>query len=292
MLVDPNQAMYYHIVSRCVRRAWLCGRHGRRDYSHRRAWLETRIKQLAPCFAIDVHAYAVMSNHFHLVVHYDPLASTQWSPETVAERWLQACPPKDSRGEIDHGMLELQKHALLQNPAQIEKLRVKIGSLSVFMQLLKQPISRRANLEDGCQGHFFEKRFYSGALLSEEALLAAMAYVDLNPIRAGLVNTLEACDQTSLAERIRLGDLDLGMRPVVSGLHREAPIFVMTIAAYMTKLNSLIVESNASETTREALNKWRQQVSLIKLRQRAFGSAPQLSTWLGSRGLSSREEPL
>ena len=68
-------------------------------------------------------------------------------------------------------------------------LHERLGSLSAFMQHLKQPIARRANIEDGVTGHFFEKRFYSGALLDEEALLTAMAYVDLNPVRAGICET-------------------------------------------------------------------------------------------------------
>ncbi len=132
-----------------------------------------------------------MSNHFHLVVLLDPGACAQWSSDEVADRWLVVCPPKDSEGNLDESLRELRKAMLLEQPEQIERLRRKLGSLSVFMQLLKQPIARRANLEDGCQGHFFEKRFYSGALLDEQALLAAMAYVDLNPIRAKLADTLE-----------------------------------------------------------------------------------------------------
>ncbi|MCH9671889.1 MAG: hypothetical protein K0U93_10625 [Gammaproteobacteria bacterium] len=48
-------------------------------------------------------------------------------------------------------------------------------------------------------GHFFEQRFYSGALLSEQALMAAMAYVDLNPVRARIAEDIEQCDHTSIA---------------------------------------------------------------------------------------------
>ena len=70
------------------------------------------------------------------------------------------------------------------------------------MQHLKQPIARRANEEDGCKGHFFEQRFYSGALLSEEAVLAAMAYVDLNPVRAKLARRLAQCQHASISARL------------------------------------------------------------------------------------------
>jgi len=52
------------------------------------------------------------------------------------------------------------------------------------MNHLKQPIAYQGNKENHCSGHFCEGRFYSGALLEENAVIAAMAYVDLNSIRA------------------------------------------------------------------------------------------------------------
>ena len=89
------------------------------------------------------------------------------------------------------------------------------------MKHLKQPIARRANLEDDCTGHFFEQRFYSGALLTEEALIAAMAYVDLNPVRAKLAKRIEAIRDTSIGERLQVNSAEAladYLRPVVSGL--------------------------------------------------------------------------
>ena len=68
-----NDTPYYHVVARCVRRAWLCGidEYAGKDYSHRKAWIIERMRELSAVFAIDICAYAVMSNHYHLVVHVD-----------------------------------------------------------------------------------------------------------------------------------------------------------------------------------------------------------------------------
>ena len=54
---------YYHCVCRCVRRAYLCGD----AYEHRRQWVEDKLLELAEVFCIDIAAYAVMSNHYHVV---------------------------------------------------------------------------------------------------------------------------------------------------------------------------------------------------------------------------------
>jgi hypothetical protein len=87
-LVDPDYPMHYHLVSRCVRRSWLCGvdRQSGKDYEHRKGWLEERIHDLARYFAVAVDAYAIMSNHFHLVVYFDPQESNRWSDEDKARR--------------------------------------------------------------------------------------------------------------------------------------------------------------------------------------------------------------
>ena len=70
------------------------------------------------------------------------------------------------------------------------------------MRCLNQPIARQANLEDKCTGKFWESRFTSQALKSEEALLSGMVYVDLNPVRSGMAETPETSSHTSIRERI------------------------------------------------------------------------------------------
>ena len=64
---------YYHCISRCVRRAFLCGEEHftGQSYEHRRGWVEDKLLELAEIFCIDVCPYAVISNHTHLVLYVD-----------------------------------------------------------------------------------------------------------------------------------------------------------------------------------------------------------------------------
>jgi REP element-mobilizing transposase RayT len=207
--VSLSDTPYYHCISRCVRRAFLCGKDPLTsfDFSHRRQWLVSRLKLVSEVFAVDLCAYAVMSNHYHVVVRIDRDRAQSWTAREVAERWTQlfAGAPLVQRwisGEV------LQEAELNRAHAYTEQYRERMSDLSWFMRCVNEPVARLANAEDRCTGRFWEGRFKSQALLDERALLACMAYVDLNPIRASLAKTPEESNYTSIKERIEEPESD------------------------------------------------------------------------------------
>jgi len=187
-----------------VRRAFLCGEdaHSGRSYEHRKAWIEERLLALADCFAVGLYAYAVMSNHVHVVLHVDPQETEAWSDEEVAERWIRLFPVCVD-GLIDERLCKEKAQRLQNDSERIAELRPRLGSVSWFMRCLNEPIARQANREDGCTGRFWEGRFKCQALLDEQAVLACMAYVDLNPIRAGIADDLITSEHTSVRRRCK-----------------------------------------------------------------------------------------
>ncbi len=199
-LVPPGAPGTYHCVSRCVRRAFLCGQdaYSGRSFEHRRPWVEDRLHALAELFAVAVWGYAVMSNHLHLVVQLLPEVAAGWSDAEVAGRWLRLF-PRAEESEIAH---KQRIQALTGQPERIATLRARLADLSWLMRCLSEPIARRANREDQCTGRFWEGRYHCQVLLDDRAVLAAMAYVDLNPVRAQLCDTLADAHHTSAKRRL------------------------------------------------------------------------------------------
>lgn len=201
--INLSDTLYYHCIGRCVRRAFLYGEDSftQRNYNHRKQWVIEQLQALCSTFAIRVCAYAVMNNHYHLVLQVEPEKVKKFTDEEVILR----C--KRINILRMHGILRSAKNDEECNieeftAEQIAFSRNKLTDISSFMGALNEYLARRANKEDDCTGRFWEGRFKSMALLDDAALLTCMAYVDLNPVRAGLANSLEESDFTSIQERL------------------------------------------------------------------------------------------
>ncbi len=202
--VSLEDTPYYHCISRCVRRAFLCGEDHvtGENYEHRKPWVVEKLKELSEVFAIDVYAYAIMSNHYHVILHVDADTAKNWNQDEVIKRWRK----------LFGGGVLLERYlagqcttdAELDLVAETAEIwRARLMDISWFMRCLNESIARQANKEDKCKGRFWEGRFKSQALLDEQALLACMVYVDLNPVRAGICQTPEASDFTSIQQRLQ-----------------------------------------------------------------------------------------
>jgi len=184
-------------MSKCVRGADLLTE----VPEDRKAWIEQRLQDLSQIFAVGVAGFTVMNNHLHVLLRLDPEVASGWSDEEVVRRWGQLFPPRDESREPLPVTNDWVRQCL-KDGRKVKIYRERLQSLSWFMKCLKEPLARRANRQDKTHGAFFEKRFKSVAVLDEEALLAVCAYIDLNPVAAGVVPVPESSPHTPIKTRV------------------------------------------------------------------------------------------
>ncbi len=203
-IYDPDEVGVYHCVSRCVRRAFLCGRDtlSKKSYEHRRVWIRDRLKLLVDIFAIEVVAYAVMSNHLHCVIRNRPDLVEDWDAKEVAERWRKLFPLRRDKNGAAAKPSKEEIAAIANDEKKVLLYRRRLSDISWFNRCMNENIARRANKEDDCTGRFWEGRFSCQRVFEVGGILACSAYVDLNPIRAGIAETPEDSDFTSVQDRI------------------------------------------------------------------------------------------
>ena len=199
-----DEIQVFHLVNRCVRRTYLCGRDEEtgRDYSHRKQWIRERLEVLAGIFAVEVLSFAVMSNHLHVVARTRPDIVKAWSDEEVALRWWNLFPQRRRKDRSPEEPTEFELNQIRNDASGLREKRKRLSNVSWFMKCLAEPIARLGNKEEKVTGHFWEGRFKAQPLLDETAIAACMVYVDLNPIRAGIAKTPELSDFTSVKDRV------------------------------------------------------------------------------------------
>ncbi len=177
--------------------------------------------ELSSIFSVELYAYAILDNHYQLVLYIDPLAPQKWTDEQIAEKWLLAYPGKLDASD-KRALRESKKKSFMADKDKLAKYRERFGQLSCFMSRLNEPLAKTSNQEDFVNGRFWDhflrpaptvgalgengihyvhvnkSRYTSIALLDETAVLSCMAYVDLNPIRAGIVEELRDSLYTSI----------------------------------------------------------------------------------------------
>jgi REP element-mobilizing transposase RayT len=216
---SPDEIAIVHVMNRTVRRCFLLGDDpvSGKNFDHRKDWMEDQLEIQARHFGIDLICYALMSNHFHLILRSRPDVVATWNDTEVARRWLMLCPKrKPSKRKVSKnatskdGSREAQPpeptqaeiNAIVNDPVEVQELRSRLSDISWWMRLLSQKIGSRANRDDNEVGKFWQSRFKGVKLLDEASILACAAYVDLNPIRAAIAENLEGSLYTSAQQRL------------------------------------------------------------------------------------------
>lgn len=185
--IRPEVRSIYHCTSRCARQLPQFGRMGDQDFTQRREWVLQRLRWLCSAFAISVMQFALLENHLHLLLRSEPgrAKPRRMSDYEVARRWLMAFPGTHRWDGLFVEPDEEAVRRLARNRRKIRELRRRLSDVSWFHKALKEPISRRINLETGHKGTLWEGPFKCRELIGERAVLTVALYNDLNLLRAG-----------------------------------------------------------------------------------------------------------
>lgn len=168
LLIDLAEVGIYHCISRCVRRAFLCGTDplSGRSFDHRKQWIQERLQLLAGQFGVDFLGFSLMSNHLHLILRNRPDVVAGWSDGEVARRWWNVFPARTIRDGQPSPPQESDLAMVTGNAARLQEVRERLSSVSWFMRCVAEPIARRANREDQCTGRFWEGRYKCQPILT------------------------------------------------------------------------------------------------------------------------------
>jgi hypothetical protein len=185
-----GSAGIWHITSRCVRRERLLEGPGCRE------WLSERLASWLEVLAVDLLGYALMGNHVHLVVRTRPDVAHGWSITEVRRRWFASMTVSDGAPSVP----------AVPGPAMVARAvaqaRLELAHPRMMLRAVKEGFARRLNRVQGASGHVWESRYHDVAVVDAGGVLACLVYVDLNPLRAGLVTDPAASTFCSARHRI------------------------------------------------------------------------------------------
>ena len=187
-----GETTVYHVISRTALDGYpIAG--AEKDY------MLNLVRYLSRIFFVDVLGFAVMGNHLHLVVRMYP--EEYASEEEVAKRFR----------------FRFGSDAILA-PGNVDYYRKRWTCLSEFVKDVKQGFSRYYNKKHGRKGYFWGERFKSLIVQDGRTLVNLLAYVDLNPVRAGLVKRPEEYRWSTLGYHVQTGNKG-GFLSLEYGLH-------------------------------------------------------------------------
>lgn len=144
---------YYHCLSRCVRRAFLCGEDHftGRSLEHRRTFIESELLRLGQVFFLELVSYSVMSNHFHVILFIDQVEQRAAGAKDIVSRWHQLHHGNPVSTKFLDGD-QLEEHETAQLNLFVDIWRERLSSISWYMRVLNEKVARMANAEDKVTG--------------------------------------------------------------------------------------------------------------------------------------------
>jgi len=224
MIVSGESAVY-HVMSRTALDGYVLG-DAEKDY------LLQLIKHLSAIYFAEILGFAIMGNHFHLVVRMH--IGDEYADDEVSRRYgLYYQNDKIKRAPM---------------PNQIPALRQKWENLSEFMKDIKQGFSRYYNKRHKRRGFFWSDRFKSVLVENGETLINCLAYVDLNPVRAGIVDRPDAYRWNSLGYHQQTGNKDsfLSLDFGLTGSERSSKHRLRDYRQFVYEVGSIKSDKGAS----------------------------------------------
>jgi REP element-mobilizing transposase RayT len=179
--LKEDEPTVYHVISRTAL-------DGLPFKDEDKEYLLKLIKKWSKIFFVDVLGFAIMGNHFHLVIRMYP--ECEVSDEDVRKRY-----------EKLYNLKEV-------GVAELKRFKKKLCSLSWYVKEIKQGFSRYFNKKYGRRGTLWGERFKSLIVENGLTLVNLLAYVDLNAVRAGIVKRPEEYRWCSLGYHIQSGNKD------------------------------------------------------------------------------------
>ncbi|OCC14440.1 transposase [Dissulfuribacter thermophilus] len=182
LLVQGEEAVY-HVISRTALEGFVLE-------PEEKQYLLFLMQWLSRVFFVEVYGFCIMDNHFHMLLKIRP--QDHYSDEDVLKR-----------ARLYYRYMETKKKV---NIHEIDRFRKKFSGLSEYVKEIKQRFSRYYNKKHGRRGYFWGERFKSVLIEEGESLLNCLAYIELNPVRAGIVERPEDYRWCSLGYHVQSGN--------------------------------------------------------------------------------------
>ena len=214
--MSESRAQVFHVVSRVVDKKFIFE-------DQEKAFFLSLMRGLESYTGVEVLSYCLMGNHFHLLLHI-PARPNDLSDDEVKDRMSHIYSEKKIH-EFDALIKQMKENGVEGFEKEFyDKQRARMFSLSNYMKELKERFTKWYNARMEREGTLWENRFKSLLVAGEDgALMNVAAYIELNPVRAGMVEEPQEYRWCSHTEAVAGGKrARYGISKLVGALENES----------------------------------------------------------------------